>query len=248
MTVAEEKFSKKFDEAAAHPKYRGAYDKDDALVKGMTLVEAKFKDTKIYVLADKAEDRIYSAKFFAYGGKVSVAIGETLCTMIKGLTIDEACSLKGEDIEVCLRDEPEVPAVPESKNKAFANVEELLKVVQQGYPTAKAVAEVSASIDKNEVKAVSSAELSMAEQAWMGLSKEDQIIQINIVLDDKVRPALMSDGGNVQVLDVVDGEKVMIQYQGACGSCGSSLGATLSFMEQALRKEIHNELIVVPNM
>jgi NifU-like protein len=50
------------------------------------------------------------------------------------------------------------------------------------------------------------------------------------------------------VLDVVDGEKVMIQYQGACGSCGSSLGATLSFMEQAIRKEIHNELIVVPNM
>jgi len=40
----------------------------------------------------------------------------------------------------------------------------------------------------------------------------------------------------------------MIQYQGACGSCGSSLGATLSFMEQALRKDIYNELIVVPNM
>ena len=51
MTVAEEKFSKKFDEAAAHPKYRGAYDKDDASGKGMTLVEAKFKDTKIYVVS-----------------------------------------------------------------------------------------------------------------------------------------------------------------------------------------------------
>ena len=214
----------------------------------MTLVEAKFKDTKIYLLADRAEDRIYSAKFFAYGGKVSVAIGETLCTMIKGLTLNEACSLKGEDIEAYLRDDPEVPAVPESKNKAFVNVEELLKVVQQAYPAAKAVAEVSASIDKKDVKAVSSAELSMAEQAWMGLNKEDQITQINIVLDEKVRPALMADGGNVQVLDVVDGEKVMIQYQGACGSCGSSLGATLSFMEQALRKDIYNELIVVPNM
>ena len=248
MTVAAEKFSKKFDEAAAHPKYRGAYDKDDASGKGMTLVEAKFKDTKIYLLVDRVEDRIYSAKFFAYGGKVSVAIGETLCTMIKGLTLDEACSLKGGDIEVYLRDEPEISAVPESKQKAFANVEELLKVVHELYPTAKAVAEVSASIDKNDVKALSSSELSMAEQAWMGLSKEDQITQINMVLDDKVRPALMSDGGNVQVLDVIDGEKVMIQYQGACGSCGSSLGATLSFMEQALRKEIHNELIVVPNM
>ncbi|HJN99337.1 MAG TPA: NifU family protein, partial [Nitrospinaceae bacterium] len=57
-----------------------------------------------------------------------------------------------------------------------------------------------------------------------------------------------ADGGNVQVLDVVEGEKVMIKYQGACGNCGSSLGATLSFMEQALRKDIYNELIVVPNM
>ena len=63
MTVAEEKFSKKFDEAAAHPKYRGAYDQDDASGKGMTLVEAKCKDTKVYLLADRVEDRVYSAKF-----------------------------------------------------------------------------------------------------------------------------------------------------------------------------------------
>ena len=47
MTVAEEKFSKKFDEEATQPKYRGAYDKDDAMVKGMNLVEAKYQDTKI---------------------------------------------------------------------------------------------------------------------------------------------------------------------------------------------------------
>ncbi len=248
MTVIEEKFSKKFDDAASHPKCRGAYDKDDALSKGMTLVEAKFKDTKIYVLADRVEDRVYSAKFFAYGGKVSVAIGETLCAMIKGLTLNEACSLAGEDIEAYLRDEPEVPAVPESKQKAFANVGELLKVLQKEYPSAKAIAEASASIDKTGVKAASFSELSMTEQAWFGLSKEDQITQINMVLDEKVRPALMADGGNVQVLDVVDGEKVMIQYQGACGSCGSSLGATLSFMEQALRKDVNNGLIVVPNM
>ena len=248
MTVVEEKFSKKFNAAAAQPKHRGAYDIDDAGSKGMALVEAKFKDTKVYLLVDRIEDRIYSAKFFAYGGKVSVGIGETLCSMIKGLTLNEACSLKGEDVEALLRDEPDAPAVPESKQKSFDNIGELLKVVQQEYPAAKAVAEASASMNKNDVKAASFAELSMAEQAWLGLSKEDQITQINMVLDEKVRPALMADGGNVQVLDVVEGEKIMIQYQGACGSCGSSLGSTLSFMEQALRKDIYNELIVVPNM
>ena len=58
----------------------------------------------------------------------------------------------------------------------------------------------------------------------------------------------MMDGGNIQVLEVVDGEKVMVQYQGACGSCGSSLGATLSFIESTLRKEVFPELQVVPNM
>ena len=248
MTVAEEKFSKKFDDAATQPKNRGAYDKDDAGSKGLALVEAKYKDTKVYLLVDRVEDRIYSAKFFAYGGKVSVGIGETLCSMIKGLTLEEACSLRGEDVEASLRDEPDVLAVPESKQKSFDNIGELLKVIQQEYPAAKAVAEASASINKKDIKATSFSELSMAEQAWMGLNKEDQITQINMILDEKVRPALMADGGNVQVLDVVDGEKVMIQYQGACGSCGSSLGATLSFMEQALRKDIYNELIVVPNM
>lgn len=248
MTVVEEKFSVKFDEVATQPKHRGAYDKADAGDKDMILVEAKFKDTKAYWLVDKIEDRIYSAKFFAYGGKVSVAIGETLCSMVKGLTVDEACSLRGEDVEARLRDKPEVPAVPESKQKAFAGVEELLKIIQQRYPVAKAVAKANASINKESVKAKSFSELSMADQAWLGLSKEDQITQIDMVLDEKVRPALMADGGNVQILDVVDGEKIMIQYQGACGNCGSSLGATLSFMEQALRKDIYNELIVVPNM
>ena len=248
MSVLEDKFSKKFEEAAAHPKNRGAYYQEDAVEKGMALVEAKYKDMKLYWLVDTGEDRVYSAKFFAYGGKVSLAIGETLCSLVKGLTIEEACSLLGSDVENHLRDEPDVPSTPESKLFAFGAVEELLKIVKDDYPGAKALAIASAVAKKEDKPRRSMAELSMAEQAWMGLSVEDQKAQVNLVLDEKIRPALMADGGNVKVLDVVDGEKIIIQYQGACGSCGSSLGATLSFMEQALRKEIYNELIVVPNM
>ena len=57
----------------------------------------------------------------------------------------------------------------------------------------------------------------------------------------------MNDGGNVEVVDIIDGQKIIIQYQGACGSCGSSIGGTLSFIEQALRTNIYKELVVVPN-
>ena len=125
-------------------------------------------------------------------------------------------------------------------------VNDQMKIVNDDFPAAKAIAQASASIKKEDVK--STAELTMAEQAWMGLGEEMQIEQLDLVLDEKVRPALMNDGGNIRVLNVVDGEKVMIEYQGACGSCGSSLGATLSFIEQALRRDVYNGLTVIPNM
>ena len=246
MSVAEEKFSLNFEEKATAIKHRGAYYQEDASEKGMALPEAKFKDTKLYWLVDLKEDRIFSARFFAYGGKVSLVIGETLCTMVEGLTVDEACSLLKTDVEAKLRDEPEVPAVPESKMKAFDTVEELLKTAKEQYPSAKGVAIASASIDKADFQ--STTELNLVAQAWLGLTKDEQKEQIEIVLDEHIRPALMNDGGNVQVLDVTDGEKVLVQYQGACGSCGSSLGATLSFMESTLRKHIYNDINVVPQM
>jgi len=160
--------------------------------------------------------------------------------------VDEACSLLKTDVEAKLRDEPEVPAVPESKMKAFDTVEELLKIAKEQYPSAKGVAIASASIDKADFQ--STTELNLVAQAWLGLTKDEQKEQIEIVLDEHIRPALMNDGGNVQVLDVTDGEKVLVQYQGACGSCGSSLGATLSFMESTLRKHIYNDINVVPQM
>jgi len=248
MSVAEEKFSNKFEELAKSPKHRGAYYKEDADEQGMALIEAKYKDTKLYWLVELEEDRIYSTRFFAYGGKPSVAIGDALCEMAKGLTIPEACSLKGDDVERFLRDEEGVPAVPESKLELFDRIEELLKVVKDDFPGSKGLAIARQAAKNNPAKPVSFEEMSLVEQAWLQLSEKEQIEQLDMTLDEKVRPALMNDGGNVQIMSVTDGRKVLIQYQGACGSCGSSLGATLSFIEQSLRKEVYNQLVVTPNM
>jgi len=251
MSLVEEKYSSKFEQANSSPTHRGAYYQDDAAERSRVLVEAKYKDTKLFWLVDPAEDRITHAKFFAYGGRVSVAIGQTLSTMVKGLTVDEACSLLGEDVERELRDQPEEPAVPEDKRPAFDAVAELLAAARTNYPEAKAVMLAAASIEKT-APATSEGdegeELTITEAAWLSLGKDDQIALIDIVLDEQVRPALMADGGNVKVLDVTDGERVLIQYQGACGSCGASVGGTLSFIERALRKGVYNELIVIPNM
>lgn len=69
--------------------------------------------------------------------------------------------------------------------------------------------------------------------------------QINILLDQKVRPALAGDGGGLQVLGL-EGYTVKIRYQGACGSCPSSISGTLTAIEGLLKRDVNPAINVVP--
>ena len=68
---------------------------------------------------------------------------------------------------------------------------------------------------------------------------------IEALFDKAIRPALMSDGGNIE-LDLVKGDEVIISYQGACGSCPSSSGATLDGIERAIRQHVFPTATVIP--
>ena len=68
---------------------------------------------------------------------------------------------------------------------------------------------------------------------------------IEALFDEAIRPALMNDGGNLE-LDLVKGNEVVISFQGACGSCPSSAGATLAGIERLLRQHIDKNIVVIP--
>ena len=68
---------------------------------------------------------------------------------------------------------------------------------------------------------------------------------IEALFDKHLRPALMSDGGNID-LDLVKGNEVIVSFQGACGSCPSSAGATLAGIERLLRQHIDKNIVVIP--
>ena len=55
---------------------------------------------------------------------------------------------------------------------------------------------------------------------------------------DEMRPYLMADGGNVEVVDL-DGPIVKVRLQGACGSCPSSTMTLKMGLERRLREMIH---------
>ena len=75
-------------------------------------------------------------------------------------------------------------------------------------------------------------------------SDDPRLLKINEILDEKVRPALMGDGGYLEVLGLNE-HTLSIRYQGACGSCPSSLTGTLMAIEGMLKQEVDPELEVI---
>jgi NFU1 iron-sulfur cluster scaffold homolog, mitochondrial len=76
------------------------------------------------------------------------------------------------------------------------------------------------------------------------MSDDPRLVRINEILDEKVRPALMGDGGYVEIIDLKE-HTLNIRYQGACGSCPSSLSGTLMAIEGMLKQEVDPEIEVV---
>jgi Fe-S cluster biogenesis protein NfuA len=73
---------------------------------------------------------------------------------------------------------------------------------------------------------------------------DPKLVQINELLDERIRPYLAGDGGWLEIVALED-HVLRIRYEGACGSCPSSLTGTLMAIENMIRDEIDPEVEVV---
>jgi len=82
----------------------------------------------------------------------------------------------------------------------------------------------------------SAATVAAATTAAADLSAEDQqrLDMINALLDEHIRPYLQGDGGDLYVIGL-DGNRLAVHYQGACGSCPSSISGTLQGIENLVK-------------
>jgi NifU-like protein len=75
------------------------------------------------------------------------------------------------------------------------------------------------------------------------LTKTQQILKVNKVLENYISDELRKDGGDIELIDV-EGNKVFVKLQGACKACPSS-GATLkNFVERTLREHLSKDIEV----
>ena len=118
-----------------------------------------------------------------------------------------------------------------------AEWDEILPALAVPIRAASAVASSNGNGDRSAAAAVGGAIAAAA-------SDDPKLAQINELLDERIRPYLAGDGGWLEVLELSNNQ-LSIRYEGACGSCPSSLTGTLMAIENMIREEIDPDISVV---
>jgi NifU-like protein len=147
--------------------------------------------------------------------------------------------------------EPKIKRVIRENN--LTTVEQVTNYVKAGGGCSSCLAAIEDLItDLQQDKAAISAATNIAIQnsspdevpdSLPVLTNLQKIMMIQQVLDEEVRPVLIADGGDVQLHDV-DGDRVLVKLQGACGSCPSSTETLKYAIESQLQQRVAPTLTV----
>ncbi len=93
--------------------------------------------------------------------------------------------------------------------------------------------------------APAASEVTAASAAPLAAPGENPLLdRINALLDERIRPGLAGDGGGLEIISLND-KTLTIRYQGACGSCPSSMAGTLMAIESMLQQDVDPEIQVI---
>lgn len=73
---------------------------------------------------------------------------------------------------------------------------------------------------------------------------DPRVERIRDVIGEQILPYLQGDGGGLELKALVDNQ-LMIRYQGACGTCPTSLSGTLMAIENLIQNEVDPDITVV---
>ena len=76
-----------------------------------------------------------------------------------------------------------------------------------------------------------------------------RIKAVDAVIDEYIRPMLVMDGGDMEIIDIKENlpyYDIYIRYLGACGSCASGSTGTLYAIESTLKGKVDENIRVLP--
>ena len=140
--------------------------------------------------------------------------------------------------------EPKIRQVIQENNLTTA--EEVTNYIKAGGGCGTCLASIDDIIIDVQGEIASSTEKftnNISQSSVKKLTQVQRIALIQKVLDEEVRPVLIADGGDVELYDV-EGDKVKVLLQGACGSCSSSTATLKIAIESRLKERISQNIVV----
>jgi NifU-like protein len=85
--------------------------------------------------------------------------------------------------------------------------------------------------------------------AFADMTVVQKLKAVEAAIDENIRPMLVMDGGNLEVLDIKESGAhidLYIRYLGACSGCASSSTGTLYAIESVLKNKLDENIRVLP--
>ena len=242
------RYSKKVQRKIDTPRSFGTFDSRESEARAVRLAVGsegtpdEGNAIRFYWLVDRDDGTIIDAKYQLYGQSALIAAAEAACELTVGKNYDQARRISADLIDKQLRDRSERPAFPMETYPHLNLVVDAIETIAttcSDIPLPTSYASPPTPLEEGEEREY---------PGWEKLTTQQQVAVIEEVLDHEVRPYIALDAGGVEVLNLVAGKEVLIAYQGTCTSCYSAVGTTLSYIQQTLRRRIHPDLVVTPDI
>lgn len=250
MSFPWNRYSKKLVTNIEKPHCVGFFTPEESEARNMRYVEStqgRMEEgnlIRLYWLVDKDDGIIVDAKFQVFGQSALIGAAEVVCNLLVGKNYDQARRITANLIDQQVRDRNDAPAFPKETSPHLNLVLEAIDHAAEqcnDLPLAENYVAPPMTLDIGEIT-------EGGYPGWMELPLKKKIAVIEEVLDRDIRPYIALDAGGVEVLDLLNDRELIIAYQGTCTSCYSSVGTTLSYIQQILRARVHPNIIVIPDL
>lgn len=241
-------YSKKLTSRIENPKFVGFFDPKEAEARQMRYVIGREGEIsqgyliELHLLVDESDGIIADAKFQAFGCSALIGAAEAACDILLRKNYDQAKRISADLIDRQLRDKPDIEAFPKEMaaylNIALSAIEKAAEACE-GIPFVEAYSAPPLSFDLPPTGTY---------PGWKELPTKEKIAVIEELINQEIRPYIELDSGGIQILNLVGDKELIIAYQGACTSCHSATGATLTAIQQILQTRIDPDLTVTPDL
>jgi NifU-like protein len=223
----------------ASPRFAGELTQQDAEAAGCTLIATEHgaqhapEHIRLTMLV-AADGTVRAVRYLSPAGGAQLAAYDVMAELCQGRSLAEAALVTPRQVDALLRDQgggAVLELVASGAGDADHPYYVLCKAAERHHgATAPAPAPAGAARTSETLP-------------WSEVGLFEKVRRIEGVLDAQVRPALASDGGGIDLVDLKQ-DDLHVQYHGACGSCSSSIGGTLQFIQDSLNNNLGTNLTI----